>query len=107
MEYPKYLNTKFDYYYVMKHFPKEKWLPDFKELIRDYTKWMKGNKLAKKEDGLSDVTHKIVEEEDEETKEKKYLQYEFKEDPNCKIKRLGFTLAEVEKIVKDQEEAMK
>ena len=105
IEYPKYLNTKFDYYYVMQHFPKEKWLPDFKELVKDYTKWMKGNKLDKKEDGLSDKTHKIVEEENEK-REKKYYQYEFKEDPNCKINRIGFTLTEVEKIIKDNEKVI-
>ena len=89
--YPRFLNSKSDYEYVKKHFPKYKSAPDFQELIEDYKKWIKLEELVKKEDGLIDKTHKIVEEENE-SKEKVYYQYEFKVDPNCKLKRLEPTL---------------
>jgi len=64
---------------------------------------MKVKRLESKLDGKTDKTHKIIEEKDETTKETEYLQYEFKADPNCKINRLGFTLEEVEKIIKEAE----
>ena len=103
MEYPKYLATKFDYGYVREHFPKEKWLPDYKELIKDYKKWIKVKKLENKLDGKSNEVNKIVEEKDEKTKETKYLQYEYKVDPNCKINRLGMDILEIEEIIKNAE----
>lgn len=100
--YPKFINSKSDYEYVLKHFPKYKSELDFQKLVEDYTKWTKVEKLAKEEDGLIDKIHKIVEEENE-SKEKVYYQYEFKVDPNCKMVRLRFTLQEVEKIIQEAE----
>ena len=92
--YPKFLNSKADYEYVKEHFPKYKWLPDYQALIDDNQKWTKEDRLVKKEDGVSDKESKVIEEENE-NKEIVYYQYKFKEDPNCKLLRLEFTLAEV------------
>jgi len=95
--YPKFLNSKADYEYVKGHFPKYKWLPDFEKLIDDNKKWMKEDQLIKKEDGVIDKESKVIEEENE-NKEKVYCQYKFKEDPNCKINRLGMDIVEIEKL---------
>ena len=103
MEYPKYLATKFDYGYVREHFPKEKWLPDYKELVKDHKKWIKVKKLKDKLDGKEDITNKIIEEKDEITKKTKYLQYEYKVDPNCKINRLGMDISGIEEIIRNAE----
>lgn len=97
--YPKHLNSAADYDYVLKHFPKHEYIKSFQNLKGDYKKWMKEEKLARKEDGITDVTSKVVEEENEE-KEKVYHQYKFKVDPNCKIKKLGMKISDVEKILK-------
>lgn len=97
--FPKHLNTKFDYDYVREHFPVSKWLPVYEELIKDYKKWQKVKELKDKTEGKEDKNNKIIEEKDEMTKKIKYLQYKYKVDPNCKIKRLGMDIAEIEKIV--------
>ena len=92
--YPKYLNTKEDYLYVQTNFPKDKWMPSFQALLDDRMKWMQTGKLFDPSEGIEDDTHKIIKMEDAEIIE--YYQYEFREDPNCKLLRLGFTVEEVE-----------
>jgi len=57
--------------------------------------------LGLKLEGKKDENNKIIEEIDTETKEKKFLQYEYKEDPNCKINRLGMDITEIERIIKE------
>jgi predicted SAM-dependent methyltransferase len=99
--FPKHLNSAQDYDYVLKHFPKHEYIKSFQNLKDDYKKWTKEEKLAKKEDGLTDATSKVVEEEDE-NKEKVYHQYRFKVDEYCKIKRLGMKIKDINKILKEQ-----
>jgi hypothetical protein len=99
IEFPEYLATKFDYDYVREHFPIRKWLPVYEELVRDYKKWQKVKELKVKTEGKEDKDNKVIEEKDDKTKEIKYLQYSYKIDENCKIKRLGMDIAEIENII--------
>jgi len=96
--YPRWLNTKEDYDYVQKHFQKEQWLPDFQKLLDDSVKWINVKKLTKEADGIVDAKRKmeIVEKEDGM---KEYYQYELKDDPNCRLYKLGFTIEEVEEEI--------
>lgn len=59
---------------------------------------MDGRKFEKPEveNSVADVTHKVV--EDEETG-KKY-QYEFRENPECMMNKMGYTEEEVKAILK-------
>ena len=100
-KFPEYLNTKFDYDYIREHYPVRKWLPVWEELVKDHKKWQKVQELGLKLEGKEDENNKIIEEIDTETKEKKFLQYEYKEDPNCKINRLGMDITEIERIIKE------
>ena len=36
---PKHLNTKFDYEYIRKNFPKEQYIPFFEDLLKSRTAW--------------------------------------------------------------------
>ena len=96
--YPKNLNSKQDYEYVKKYFPKYEWIRDFQKLKDDNKKWIKEERLVKKEDGIIDITSKVIEEENEK-QEKTYYQYRFKIDPNSKANRLRIELNDVDEIL--------
>lgn len=97
--FPKYLSTKQDVLNVMQEYPKQtkKFL---QELLDTKDVWMLVRKLDLDEEGVQDETHKVVTNDDPETKDivEKY-QYEFKEDPNGTIFRMGFTVQEVQLLV--------
>ena len=97
--FPKYLSTKQDVLNVMQEYPKQtkKFL---QELLDTKDVWMLVRKLDLDEEGVQDDTHKVVTNDDPETKDivEKY-QYEFKEDPNGTIFRMGFTVQEVQLLV--------
>lgn len=90
-DYPKHLNTKADYLYVMENFPKEKWEADFKNLLVGLKDWFNLGKIEDGSDGITDDTHKV--EVDEQTGDK--YQFELKDNPNCLLNRIGFTESEV------------
>ena len=93
--YPKNLNTKFDYLFVKDNFPRDKWEKDFKALLETTHDWFFVSMLATKEEGIEDDTHKIV----EDTTKNTFAQYEYRENPQCKLYTLGFTRKEVENII--------
>lgn len=92
--YPKNLNTKQDYLYVMQNFSKDVWENDVKKLLENLKNWFNTGEIIEG-NGITDDTHKVY--IDEETG-KKY-QYEYKDDPNCKLRQLGFTVDEVNKFL--------
>lgn len=94
--YPKHLNTKYDYEYVKENFPKSNWESDFQALLDSQYEWFFVKYLTENEEGISDDTHKVVEEEKtEENSEVKRMQYEYRHNPDCLLCRLGFTEEEV------------
>lgn len=66
--------------------------------------WLNVGMLESDAQGVTDDTHKvvIVGGEDDGTPVQ-YYQYEYKEDPNCKLFRMGFTVSEVEQLVNQQQ----
>ena len=98
--YPHHLNTKADYMYVHANFPREQWFPDFQALLDSTHDWFFEKHLDTKNEGIEDDTHKIVKFENTETKEITYDQYVFKEYNNALLFRLGFTVDEVEKLIR-------
>lgn len=94
--YPKFLNTKEDYEYVRANFPREQWEPDFKALLNERYEWFNLGEIE--DEGVTDDTHKVVEDKRDDETVVRY-QYEYKENENARIYRLGYTVEEVETIL--------
>ena len=101
--FPKWLNSKDDYENILKTFPKEVCLPHFKALVDDYYGWFFVKNLDKKEDGINDETHKVETMEDNESGVETYAQYEKQINKTCKLLSVGYTLEEVERVIKELE----
>lgn len=94
--YPKFLNTKEDYEFVRANFPKEEWESDFKALLNERYEWFNLGEIEG--EGVTDDTHKVVEDKQDDGTITRY-QYEYKENENARIYRLGYTVEEVESIL--------
>ncbi len=94
--YPKFLNTKEDYEFVRANFPKEQWRPDFEALLNERYEWFNLGEI--KGEGTTDDTHKVVEDKRDDETVIRY-QYEYKENENARIYRLGYTVDEVKAIL--------
>jgi hypothetical protein len=120
--FPEYFNIKQDVFNTLTEYPIEtkaylqkllderfNWLPT-KTQKQEFTisgkalSFNSAKKLDKGEIAVIDETHREVKIEDDRTKEviERY-QEEYKEDPNCKLFRLGFTVKEVEGILNTKE----
>lgn len=97
---PKHLNTKFDYEYIRKNFPKEQYVPFFQALLDTEKAWFFDKELQDGEIGLSDDTHKIEFQlaMNEGEKNKRY-QYELRDNPFSLLKTIGYTKEEVQEII--------
>lgn len=97
--FPKWLNTKEDYLYVREHFSREQWEPVFQALLDARMAWLNVGQLNSEAEGITDDTHKVVVVGGEDGMPVQYYQYEYKEDPNCRLFRLGFTVEEVQQLL--------
>lgn len=93
--FPKHLNSKADYLYIRDSFPKDKWQPYFQSLLDYRMQWFNTGEITG--EGVTDDNHKVV--INANNGETHKYQYEVKEDANCTLYRLGFTIEEVEKIL--------
>jgi hypothetical protein len=93
--YPKHLNSKADYEYVLEHFP-EQGKAAYQQLLDTQKDWLSVGKITEIVDGekpvegalisgIEDATHKVVTNEAAEKVES--YQYEYKIDPNCRMAR--------------------
>lgn len=97
---PKHLNTKFDYEYIRKNFPKEEYIPFFQQLLETEKAWFFTKELQDGEIGLSDDTHKIeIQLAMGENEKNKRYQYELKDNPHSLLKAIGYTKEEVQEII--------
>lgn len=104
--FPKSLHTKEDYLYIKNNFEPEQWKPEFQKLLDTRMDWFFVKNLDSQEEGLNDNTHKVIEDKSVELdKEGKpfekvtYTQFELKENPQCKLNLIGFTVDEVLEIL--------
>ena len=96
---PHRLNSKNDYYYVKDNFEKEYWKPLWHNMYDLRMVWMPGELLEKKEDGIEDETHRVVEHKSDmsgEDEKVTYQQETYMENPWSDFVRFGFTVEEVE-----------
>lgn len=96
--YPKNLNTREDYEFVKKEFPDSLWKQSFRDLLDNVNEWFYVGEI-KNGSGLEDATHKVVELKKEDGSSYK-VQYALKENKNCKLFKLGYTIDEVEELLK-------
>jgi hypothetical protein len=96
----KHLNTRYDVEYCLEHYPAET-KTFLVQKLAEVKQWLVTGKLADGDIGRTDKTHKVVEVKDRENdKVTERYQYEYKDDPNCELFRLGYTAKEAEKIIK-------
>ncbi len=91
----RHLNTKFDYEYVKQNFPEKVWRAKWQALLDDRIKWINTGKLASKAAGVTVKGSKKINTNKKEDGTEEHYQYELKEDPNCTMKRRGFTVAHI------------
>ena len=96
---PKNYNTRFDVEYCLEHYPAEA-KAFLTQKLTEVKQWLVTGKLKDGESGKTSETHKVVEVQDTITKEvKERYQHEYKDDPNCKLFKLGFTVKEAEDVL--------
>lgn len=90
--FPKYLNTKQDYLNCLKDYPQET-----KAKLQDLldTRFVWRDTAIIEVGGIMDETHRVIDTEDGEK-----IQQEYVEDERAELFRLGFTVKEVEELVK-------
>lgn len=93
--FPPHLNTRADYEYIRKHFPKEQWQPCWQALLDGKDAWFPVKILAKTDAGIDSATKKVIEQEGADGVLER-VQLELKTDPQNKLLQLGFSAAEVE-----------
>ena len=98
-DFPKWLNTKQDYLNCLEAFP-EKTKQVLQELLTSRFCWFPIRELSEGEAGAESDTYKVIENKDEETQTIKRIQYELKEDENARLFLLGFTVDEINEIIK-------
>lgn len=97
--FPKHLNTRYDVEYCLQNYPEET-RAFLAQKLAEVKQWQVTGKLAEGDAGITDETHKVVEVKDQATQEvKERYQYEYKDDLNCELFRLGYTVKEVEDIL--------
>jgi len=99
--FPKHLNTRADYEYVKANFPPEQWRPWFQRLLDERFSWLPVGSLAEGEQGVEDETHRVVEHVDGSGQVVERIQEHWVDDPNATIFRMGFTVEEVENLLKE------
>lgn len=99
--FPRSFNTKSDVLNALT-MDKEQTVVKLQELLDNRFIWVIKSELKSEKKGVNDDTHKLVIEQDEEGNNK-FIQMELVEDEFAEIFRLGFTVKEVEKIIKGAE----
>lgn len=92
---PKHLNSRQDYDYLRANFDRAVWEPRYRDLLDGVQQWFNIVELRDGETGIEDTTHKITTND----MDNKRYQYELRDDPNCLLARMGFTVDEVTAIL--------
>ncbi|MDR3244674.1 MAG: hypothetical protein LBT79_08000 [Elusimicrobiota bacterium] len=99
---PKYYNTKQDYLNSLELYP-EQTKQDLQALLDSRFSWFDSEKLKSREAGITNETHRVItaQEQDENGNEVEvFCQQEYKKDDNSRLFQLGFTVSEINKLIK-------
>ena len=103
LSHPERLDTKADYLFVKDFFSKGEYEKDYQLLLDDSEHWVETQELATPDDGITDEKHKVDTRIDIDQDKKKYYQMEKQINPDCKLFKLGFTIEEVDVVIKEIE----
>lgn len=94
--FPKHINSRQDVVNLLVSHPAEM-RAELQAMLSEVLVWQQGLALAADDPGLTDATHQVktITEDDQEVR----YQYELREDPNCKLYRLGITQADVANMI--------
>lgn len=96
--FPQSLNTKEDYLYIIENFPKEIWIKELQCLLDTKDYWYYIHNVPSLKEGINNQNMKVEEIFDND--KVIYAQYERRENPNAKLFMLGFTVKEVQELIK-------
>ena len=97
--FPKTINNKQDITNLMAEYPTEA-KAYLQTVLDEKDQWLMTSKLEADDAGTTDTTHKVEELTDENDVVTERYQYEFMEDPNGELYRLGYANAgEVEGVI--------
>ena len=99
--FPKHINTRKDVEYLLgEETHKERMKETLQRWLGERFDWITVKKLSETDVGIEDKTHRVSKIKDEETGvlAERYQQ-EYKNDPNCKLFRLGFPVKQAEEIL--------
>ncbi len=98
-DFPKHINSKEDLSNLKSDYPIE--TKRFLEgLVESSSDWLVQSELKDNEAGIEDSTHKVVENKTDDVVTSRY-QFEYKEDSNAYLYKLGFTsLQEVKDMIR-------
>ncbi|WP_144755056.1 hypothetical protein [Bartonella saheliensis] len=105
IDYPEHLNSKQDYLNMLS-FNKEETVRRLKDLLETRFYWVLVKELSEGEEGIEDDTHKVCVttsipfDQDGEFVEKR-CQYELQESEYARLFHLGFSVEEVEQLIKE------
>lgn len=97
--FPKHFNSKKDIIFCLDKWPEQ--VKNYLQTLLDNRhSWLIDYKMNLTETGIEDDTHTVREIYDDKTEEltEKY-QMIYKEDPNCKLFRLGFTVQQAQNLI--------
>jgi hypothetical protein len=95
-ELPLILNTKEDFRNVKRDFSKAIWKEQLQRLKDNQYEWLEKKELKNEGDGITNATHRVVVWRNDAGEVIKVIQEQYKKDPSCRLKRLGFTEEEVD-----------
>lgn len=100
---PKWFNSKQDFLNCLADPElKEGAKAKLRELLDARMAWLNKGVLADDDAGVTDDTHKVVEQEAQDGSEKPVrLQYAFEKDPKARLFALGFTVKEAQKLLEE------
>ena len=96
--YPKHLNSKQDYYYVVEHFAREHWEKDWEALRQDAKVWINIGVIKDGDDGIVNDAHKVHTQVEKDNTETRY-QYALVDNDHSLMKRLGITEEEINAVL--------
>ncbi|EJF87861.1 hypothetical protein ME1_00825 [Bartonella vinsonii subsp. arupensis OK-94-513] len=103
-EYPEHLNTKQDYLNML-DYDKAETVKRLEHLLATRFHWVRDRELSEWEAGVEDETHTVYDETgvsvDDGAVIKKRYQYELQESEYSSLSSLGFSVEEVEQLIKE------
>ncbi|MDZ7789740.1 MAG: hypothetical protein U5L08_04450 [Xanthomonadales bacterium] len=98
--FPKRFNTRQDVLNTLADYPQET-AGHLRRMVDERFNWFIDRELAEGEAGVSDDTHRVREDKDDEGAVTARYQEAWREDPRAQLFRLGLTVDEAEQLIEE------